>query len=405
MSDQGTSGPSIFGYEFDAAAREADSRDAPADDLGWLTEDLSPESAGVSGSVPTSQELQQETAGVPASGEQQPQSQPRLPATEPAAQPTTEAPTPAPSDEAPSEETPKRWADRYESAEELEKGYKNIQALYSRTMQERQADRLRMQQMEAALQALQERATTQPGEPAPVLPEGLDDLTALTPQELQSFIDHQVEQRTQQVQGQVTEDLQRQQRVAAIQSSVAQFMATHPEVTPDSPLDYAIGQVIEEFQKGSDGVQRFENFPVDAVNLELAYELAQDESLRNAVVELDLVPSRDNLDLAKEAAANPALYREFKANPHLLDTDEGIEIAKQQAQLRSAIPAGQPVPGVVVNGQPSREQVVASAHVETGGTGAPIPGAPATPPRDEWDEVEALYASEKRDNVFGLVER
>lgn len=290
-------------------------------------------------------------------------------------------------DTGPSDEE-KKYAGRYQSVEDLEYGYKNIQRLHTRTSEQLRAEQLRRQQLEAALEQvaplLQQRQ--QAGQEVP----NTDQYDIYDPNVLQRLIDQRVAEGTQQT----VEALQQQQVAASIDGAITQFRQAHPDVQPGTPLDEQIAQAVLEFQTDGDGNLNHDLFPVTPENLEVAYTLTRDERLGDMVRELDLIPSSENLDIAREALANPALAEVLTAEPELLDTDAGLNHARRLANLPGFYEAAQ-----VQAQPPNAQQMQRSAYVETGGTGAPAGGAPGRRPADEMDEAIAVYNS-GRDSVF-----
>lgn len=287
-----------------------------------------------------------------------------------------------PKPETPAQEAARKLAGRYNSVEDLEAGYKNIQRLQSRTSEQLRAEAARRAELEAAFQQI-----------APLLQQQQQDVNPADiydPAVLQRIIDQRVAQGTQQA----TQAFQQQQVAQAISGAVDSFRAAHPEVAPGTPVDETIAQVVLEFQTDPEGNLNHDLFPVTVENLEVAYELTRNERLGDMVRELDLIPNPENLDIAREALSNPALADVLMAEPELLDSDAGLAHARRLANLpgfyEAATTAVQP---------PNGEQMRRSAYVETGGTGAPVSGAPGQRPLDEMDEAIRVFNS-GRDSVF-----
>lgn len=307
---------------------------------------------------------------------------------------------------------PRKWAGRYESPEALEHGYRHSQRQVSRVQQqlqqieaERAQERQQAEQLRAALEqvaphlerARQLEAWVQgqvqglPPEQRPVIP--VDDPSQLSADEINRLVNQRVQQATEQVRTQTAQEIASQE----LQRTVATFFESHTDAAPGTPLDTEIGQVIAEFQTDPQGNRRQDLFPITSENLEVAYALAKEPALRDLVIDLDLVPSAETLEIAKEAQGNPALAEVLIANPTALDNDRGLEWARKMASLPGMYQqAAQRATG------PTPEQMRRAAHVETGGTGAPVNQAPGPVPTDEMDEAIAAYSKGRGDNVFGL---
>lgn len=266
--------------------------------------------------------------------------------------------------------------------------FKNLRRLQVQQAEELKAERERAAQMEAALQQLAPLLEGNQSQEAPFDP--------FDPTSVQRFIEHQVAQRTAQAQQVVQTEQQRAALVADIDAQVTAFKQAHPEVVDESPIDRAIAAVVQDLQTPENGGRPDVNlFPVTVDNLEVAYALAQDQTLYRAVQELDLFPDEETLQIARDAIANPVLFEEFKAQPQLLDNDEGIRVAYRRAGMAQQIAS---LPGQVQQAAEAGlkkampQQMRRQAHVETGGTGAPASSAPgARPEGDEFDEVIAVH--------------
>ena len=283
------------------------------------------------------------------------------------------------------EQTPQQlYAGRYQKVEDLESGYKNIQRLHSRTAEQLRAQELRNQQMEAALQRVMPylQQLQQNGQQPP-------EFDPSDPQQIQRVIDQRVAQATQ--------NLTAQQQAQQAASVIDSFRAEHPDVAPGTELDVRMAQVITEFQRDPDGNRRPDLFPLQPENLNVAYELARDENLLNMTMELDLQPSAENIQIAKEALAHPAFAEVLLAQPHLLDTDHGLNYARKQANLPTMVANAQ---ATAQAAQPNAAQMRQRAFVETGGAATPVGGSTKT--GDEFDEAVKEYNGSKQNSVFGL---
>ena len=356
-------------------------------------------------------------AAPPQAPEPQQQPAPQPPAQQPAEQPT---PTPEPQQpQAPegqpsatpqeqqqqAQEEARKWAGRYDTPEQMEEGYKNIRRLQVRTAEraaqieaERAQDRQKMADLlnrlqpvlaNPDIQALLQGAPGVPSQPQV-------DFTQMTPEQQQAYIRGEAQRMAQAQVQEVTQQQQTQQADAEVRMVVQTFLNSNPDIVPGSELDMALGDVMAEFQTDSQGNHRPELFPYSLQNLDAAKQLALDPALHKTVVDLDLVPDNETLAIAREAQQNPAFFKQLKANPTYVDSAEGLELAREMAQL----------PGLYANAAqaaapPTPDQMRLAAQVESGGTGAPVTSAPGEVPLDEFDEALASWQG-SQGNIFGL---
>ena len=276
-----------------------------------------------------------------------------LPAPEPEPEPDPDIPVGEPQTgeeqaEPQGGEEQERLAGKYTKVEDLEKGYKEVQAWATRVQQQNNdlagqvgEMRMAMQQVAPVLQDLMQR----------VIPE--EEEEALNAQrQLQELIDQQVAQRM--------EPYERNQVIAREHAeqvaSITDFRSKYPDLEPNSPEDIELAQVVRE-------------------------------------LDLDIA-SVEALDIAYEAVRNPALRTVLRAHPEYVDSDEALAYARLQAQ---ALPTGgQPQTGTAPGGSVRK----AAAFVERGGSGAP---AQASGKRgDEMDEAIAAFTKGRKGSIFGL---
>lgn len=376
-----------------------------------------PAAPSPAGGQPTPPEQQP----APAGGEQQPTPQPSEPQQPPAPQepaqpeqapqPTppaegTQEPQPGqqpqPSDEQPLAQEPPLLGGRFKSTEEVLDAYQNLRPAYDRVQNQLHQERLARQRLEQQFEQVRPHLEQlQTAQRAQALGEKFD-LSQLDGQQIAALLDQTVRQEVGQSETRIRQEVEQEITSRTLAETVQGFMGSHPDVLPDGPLDLAIGEIVTDFQTDpADGQQKQELFPIHAANLEIAYQLAKEPQLRTMVIDLDVIPNERNLALAQECLQNPALAQEFLANPVLIDTDQGVAKAKQQAQMNQAY--SQAVTQAGVQGaQPSPEMARRAAHVETGGAGAPIPGTPGAQPEDEFDVAMQTYEKGRASNAFGL---
>lgn len=271
---------------------------------------------------------------------------------------------------------------KYKTPEDLEAGYKNVQRLEARARERAEALESRSSQLEAALRQVAQHLMAQ--EAAGQVDE--NGQPQVDPRMLQGLVDQRVSQQAAQAQAQVLK--------AQVNNEVASFREAYPEVQDGTDIDDFMSQVIYEFQATEEGNLNHDLFPINRDNLEIAYVLAKNPPLYDKVLEHDLRPTEDNLRLAAECLGNQKLDLIFQAEPHLLETEAGVQLARERASL----------PAMVANAQakarPNPEAMRKQSFVETGGTGAPVQGAPGARPSDPMDEAVAAYYKHRNESVF-----
>ena len=268
-----------------------------------------------------------------------------------------EAPEETPEDEEPPEEAPepeaaaeaedtapeleRLYADKFTTVEALESGYREAAAWATRASMENAQLR---QEHGRAMQLLQQMA--------PIVQQKLiEDNPEL---EEQFNIAQQVNQRVREQMEPLQARQAQQAMTAEIVSNVGAFRSRHPDVPPNSPADHRFAATLQDLQ-----------LPVGhPVAMEIAYEAMNDEGL----------------------------HKVLKANPQLMQSPEGFEVAKAQA-ARFFPKQRQPV---------RPKAAVQKAFVETGGTGAPMDGAPGErPDKDSFDKALDFWRSNFDNPIMG----
>lgn len=274
--------------------------------------------------------------------------------------------------------------------------FKNLRRLQNQQAEELKATRMRAAQMEQALQQV-----------APLLNQNQAQQTEFDPFDPESvarFIEQQVHERTQQQAQVFTRQQSAAQMRQEIDQTVSAFRQENPDVAEGSELDQRVAAVMLDIQTPDDGDRPDVNlYPVTLDNLRIAKQLALEPTLYQAVVDLDLLPDEETVQIARDALANPALYEEFKAQPELLDSEHGIRAAYRRAGMAAQIKS---LPGQVQeaaargvkSAMPARMRQ--QAYVETGGTGAPASSAPGQRAGDDFDEVVDVYRKSSSGSVF-----
>lgn len=261
-----------------------------------------------------------------------------------------------------------RLAGIYATVPELENGYKELQGGFTRVSQayrqlqaDREADRQALEDVEDRYEQLVGLIQQREAENDPEFAERLAQSERLR-QEVDARvapIEEQYEQQAEQAQ-----NAQRQQAAAM---AIGVFQGRHPEITPNSPEDRQIAAAFREL--------RTAGVPLDIINVE-------------------------HMELALEAARNPALKMELSFSPQAVNIPGGIDVLRNRVGATIAATGGTPTPGTrpPAQGQAGRRP---SAHVERGSGGAPVVTAPGKQP-DEFDEAMKWYSDEFRKGpLFG----
>lgn len=283
-------------------------------------------------------------------------------------------------------EAPRVWAGKYRDPEQLEKGYREIRDLQRRTAERAKAYEQRAMEVESqigqykqalqqaiplvqqAVAAQQQRQQQQQQDPY-AEPQPLPQPVGLQPQQVVPLVDRIVQQRLQQVQGKLNQQQAQQAEYAEARETVGAFFESHPEVLREGPIDQDITDTIL------------------ALNQAWA---AKDGSSVN-------IGNTESLEIAYEAAKNPALRRVLEMNPEYIEDDEGMILARQAAAAINAQSSTQ------AESPPAPARTAApranTPFVERGSAQAPQPGSPL----DEFDQAANEYRNLQRrggDSVF-----
>jgi len=241
-----------------------------------------------------------------------------------------EAPATEEQEEEPAQEEVRRWAGKYTSPEELEKGYRELRDLWRRTSERakvyeqqnasilnkaRELEHTLQQVMPMVQQATAQRQAPQYDEFGnPVTP----PQPQLAPQQTQAYIDQMVAKRMQEMQGQMYQQANAAAERNAALRAVRDFYERH-QIEENDDVDSALFETVTTLNDAwSDG-------------------------------DLD-ISNPDSLEIALEATNRPALRKVLELNPSYVDSDAGMELARFQASLlegnaitqqTSAVPASQ----------------------------------------------------------------
>jgi hypothetical protein len=274
--------------------------------------------------------------------------------------------TPEEEDEPP-EETPEPLIlGRYKSTDDLVNAYQEVRGLQQRTAGQIQEKDAELEEMKALLaqaaQALQ--AQQGPQQPDPQLVQwaenqGIDPASLPV---LMQLADQAAAAKVAPMQQQLEAAKAEQEAQAAYNAQVGaiqQFRQKHPEVAPNSDEDNRHAEVFKQMQ--------------DDPQIQMQW-------------------NEDTLEIALEASRDPDLYAIIRANPALIDTDEGLEYARWQATLKKGTQTAQ-TQALKKQTKAERTAAARKAHVETGSV------APGSSPEPE-DAVDIAFALPKNDKTI-----
>lgn len=231
-------------------------------------------------------------------------------------------------------------------------------------------------------EALQQQQQQQP---VPQVPEDLD---LSDPQVLTTFLTQRDAQIRQQLQGELQQQMaqqfqSQQQQFAEQQTTQSQIAEVHrfyerfPDAAPGEPLNQSVAQVVAEYRAA--GIDEFSTYNDE--NLEVAYTLVKNPRVKEMIDRFDIVPNRDAVQRATEMVADPNLANYVAANPAALTEtdDDGWAYAKTLAALPGLLQGAQN--GAQANVQQQQQQARTMAHLEAGGSGAPVQAAPGERPK------------------------
>lgn len=253
---------------------------------------------------------------------------------------------------------------RYKTPEDLANAYQELRGLQERVSQESHAKDEQIEEMKALLsqaaEALQGPKTPQAPDPQLI---AWAEQNGIDPQSLpvlQQMADQAAQQRLAPMQEQLEAQKAEAERQAEYQqqvSSVQAFRTKHPEITPNSDEDNR--------------------------HAEIFAALREDPQIK-------LQWNEETLEIAYEAAQDPDFYSIIRANPALIDTDEGLDYARWQATLKKGTTVAQ-TQVLKKQDQSKRDAAARKAHVETGGA------SPAGTPEEE-DVVDIAFALQQNES-------
>lgn len=302
---------------------------------------------------------------------------PSAPQPQAPAGPTVEAPQ-AETEQPTEGEAQKRWANKYGSPEELEKGYRlqtdevrrsrqRAREIESRYQEAAGRVQVLEQTLQRALPYLQGQVGQQrppQGQPAPVqrgyedypdpyglAPQQQQQQGPVDPNQLAAYIDQQLTQRTEAIRQDLAAQMAREEAVGYAEDAISGFFENHPEVEVRSEADDAMVNTINDLNEAWQSAGRY----VDVTEV-------------------------DHIERAFEASKREALREVLLNNPRYIETEAGMTLARFEASL---LEGSQPmtqgaaqVPASMVGQRPP--------VVERASTG-PSPGG--NQPADEFEEA------------------
>jgi hypothetical protein len=332
-----------------------------------------------------------------------------------AEQPTAEEPS------APSEPTEQPAPEgflggKYKTPEELEAAARNYISRNTRYFEENRQLKSELDQYRQALEQLapiarehfQRRQRQQAQPQAPSMDSILEiDDPEKQRQALQNAINAAADQAVQRrVQEQVQPIYEQQQQAfeAQREQEIRAFYEAHPDHERNSEADQEIGEYflqlrreLSEHEDPIDAEMDEEAFPLTRDNLEVLYQAVSNPKVRDFFDSFGLVPQAELIEIAEEVGQNPRLERILRAMPDLMETEEGMELARQQAASPTLQSAQQ---NQEAEQAQTAEAARRAAFSETGGTGAPVQTAPGQTPERDWLDDALDLGKERQGSVF-----
>ena len=289
-----------------------------------------------------------------------------------------------PDEEAEAQEQPRLWANKYQTPDDLEKGYNESREAWRRAVEARKAEeqrayeaQVRQAQLEQVIQEslpyLQEAArreqqyhqfAAQYKEAIGQYPEGYSGPPSgpapLAPQDVNSI----VEQRLAQERAQMQAQMQARQEYESTAQSIMGFYQDHPEVEPRSPADNLITDTM----------------------------LALNEAWAARDEEVDM-SDRGTIEVLYEASRRPALQQVLALKPEYFDSEAGLTLARREAALLEGV-SDTEVTRSVPASQVGRNTGQKKPFAESAVTGAEVFSEEPT----EWDEIKATVRKARGDD-------
>ena len=288
----------------------------------------------------------------------------------------------------PQEEQPRLWANKYQTPDELEKGYNESREMWRRSVESRKAEQAaryqaEMREAELAniireavpylneaakqqqyLHALAEQYRQETG----AYPQGYtgppsQEQKALAPADVNRLVEQRLDAERRQLYGEFV----RNQEFQATSDAVMGFYRDHPEVEPRGVADNGITETMEVLN----------------------------ESWAGRTGEQVDMADRGSIEVLYEASQRPALREVLALKPEYFDSEGGLNLARMEASVLE----GAPTPSATQQ----THLVPASQVGKTSGQRKPfaesaVTGAEAEEQVDEndpWEQIKQVHAKSK----------
>ena len=290
-----------------------------------------------------------------------------------------------PLEETPEEEQVRLWANKYQTPDELEKGYNESREMWRRASEARKAEEQRayeaeqreaelakilteaMPYLNAAAQREQQfhQFAEQYRQETGQYPQGYagppsNEPKALAPADVNNLVEQRLAQERQAMQA----EFQRRQEFETTRDAVMGFYADHPEVEPRSPADNEITDTMQVLNEAWDA----------------------------RGIEVDM-SDRGTIEVLYEASQRPALRQILALKPDYFDSDTGLNLARMEASVLEGAPT--PFETQVTRTVPA-SQVGQTAGQRKPFAESAVTGAEAQEPEDENDPWTQIVREHKK---------
>lgn len=285
------------------------------------------------------------------------------------------------------EAAPRLWANKYQTPDDLEKGYNESREAWRRAVEarkatEQQAYEAQMREAELAkviqeslpylreaaqreeqFHAFAEQYKAQLGEYPPGYqgPPSPAQQRGLAPQDVNAIVEQRLQQERQQMQA----EMQDRQEYEARAQSIMGFYRDHPEVEPRSPAD---------------------NMITDTMT-------ALNEAWATHDYEVDM-SDRGTLEILYEASQRPALQSILSLKPDYFDSEAGLQLARMEAAVLEGAPSPTQQTQAVPASQVGKTSGQKKPFAESAVTGAEVPEED-----DEWSQIKRSYQRTRDDKA------
>lgn len=312
--------------------------------------------------------------------EEAPEAEAETPAAE---EPEVPAAEQEPTEETPAEEQARLWANKFQSPEDLEKGYNESREMYRRAAEARKAEEQRAYEAElreaelakilteampylnaaAAREQQYHQFAEQFRQETGAYPQGYTGPPSNEPKPLApADVNNLVEQRLAAERQAMQEQFQQRQEFERTQEAVMGFYADHPEVEPRGPADNEITDTMQVLN----------------------------DAWSQRDIEVDM-SDRGTIEVLYEASQRPALRQVLALKPDYFDSDTGLNLARMEASVLEGAPT--PAQTQVTRTVPA-SQVGKTAGQRKPFAESAVTGAEAQEqddPNDPWGQIVREY--------------